>query len=290
MTRAASPETNAQWDVVVNADQPWWRLGLGEVWRYRDLLMLLVRRDLIAVYKQTVLGPVWQVLQPLLTSIMFAVVFGLMARMSLPGIPALLFYMSALVPWGFFNGVVTRISQTLVWNSALMTKVYFPRLVPPLATLLSTGFSFLIQLSAFFLFAAGYALAGRFTWNIGFEALAIPVLLLVMISLAFGIGLLVASLSVRYRDLSFLIGFAMQLLMYMSPVIFPLSRVEEGSLMRAVLEANPITPIIEGFRAALFGLPMDWGTLTYSAVWAVATLVCGLFLFQRVQRSFADVV
>ena len=290
MTRDASPEASAPWDVSVSADRPWWQLGLGEVWRYRDLLMLLVRRDLIAVYKQTVLGPAWQVLQPLLTSIMFAVVFGLMARMSLPGIPPLLFYMSALVPWGLFNGVVTRISQTLVWNSALMTKVYFPRLVPPLATLLSTGFSFVIQLSAFFLFAIGYALAGRFTWNMGVEVLAVPVLLLVLLALAFGLGLLVASLSVRYRDLSFLIGFVLQLLMYMSPVIFPLSRVDEGSGLRALLEANPMTPILEGFRAALFGLPMDWGTVLYSVAWAAVALVGGLFLFQRVQRSFADVI
>ncbi|HRD51857.1 MAG TPA: ABC transporter permease, partial [Flavobacteriales bacterium] len=136
-----------RWDVVVQARVPWWRIDAREIWSYRDLLFLLVRRDLLAVYKQTILGPAWQVLQPLLTSIMFAVVFGLMARLSLTGIPPLLFYMSALVPWGLFNGVVTRISQTLVWNSALMTKVYFPRLVPPVATTLSTGFNFLVQLT-----------------------------------------------------------------------------------------------------------------------------------------------
>ncbi len=290
MTRDEGVAAEGPWDVIVQDERSWWRLGMGEVWRYRDLLMLLVRRDLLAVYKQTVLGPAWQVVQPLLTSIMFAVVFGIMARMSLPGIPPLLFYMSAVVPWGLFNGVVTRISQTLVWNSALMTKVYFPRLVAPLATLLSTGFSFLVQLAAFFLFAIGYAVTGRFTWGIGVEALALPALLLLLLALAFGIGLLVASLSVRYRDLGFLIGFALQLLMYMSPVIFPLSRVEEGTGLRALLEANPVTPIIEGFRAALFGLPMEWSTLIYSAAVAAVALGGGLLLFQRVQRSFADVI
>lgn len=278
------------WDVVVRADRPWWRLDLREIWSHRDLLLLLVRRDLLAVYKQTILGPAWQVLQPLLTSLMFAVVFGIMARMSLPGIPPLLFYMSAVVPWGLFNGVVTRISQTLVWNAALMTKVYFPRLVAPLATLLSTGFSFLVQLAAFLVFAAFYAGTGRFQWSIGPAMAALPLLLLVLLALAFGLGLLVASISVRYRDITFLIGFGLQLLMYMSPVIFPLSRVDQGSKLRAVLEANPLTPIIEGFRAAFFGLPMQWGTLGYSAGVAMVALVAGLFLFQRVQRSFADVV
>jgi len=279
-----------RWDVVVQARVPWWRIDAREIWSYRDLLFLLVRRDLLAVYKQTILGPAWQVLQPLLTSIMFAVVFGLMARLSLTGIPPLLFYMSALVPWGLFNGVVTRISQTLVWNSALMTKVYFPRLVPPVATTLSTGFNFLVQLTAFMLFAGFYAATGRFDWGIGSEALMLPLLVLLMLAIAFGLGLIVASLSVRYRDLSFLIGFALQLLMYCSPVIFPLSRVEEGSSLRRMLEVNPLTPIIEGFRAAFFGLPMDWGTLSYSAVVGAVALVLGLILFQRVQRSFADVV
>lgn len=279
-----------QWDVVVRARVPWWRVDARELWSYRDLLLLLVRRDLLAVYKQTILGPAWQVVQPLLTSIVFAVVFGLMARLSLPGIPALLFYMSALVPWALFNGVVTRISQTLVWNAALMTKVYFPRLVPPVATTLSTSFNFLVQLVSLFLFAVFYSATGRFDWGIGAGAAMLPVLVLLLLAIAFGLGLIVASLSVRYRDLSFLIGFALQLLMYSSPVIFPLSRVEEGSILRRMLEVNPLTPIIEGFRAAFFGLPMDWGTLWYSAGVGAALLVLGLIMFQRVQRSFADVV
>lgn len=287
---ASGTEQREGWDVVVSPDRPWWRIDVRELWQYRDLLLLLVRRDLLAVYKQTLLGPAWQILQPLLTSIMFAVVFGIMARMSLPGIPPLLFYMSAVVPWGFFNGVVTRTSQTLVWNAALMTKVYFPRLVAPLATTLSTGFNFLVQVAAFLLFAVFYAATGRFSWGIGAEAALLPVLVLLLVLLAFGIGLLVAALSTRYRDLSFLIGFALQLLMYISPVIFPLSRVEEGSALRLLLEANPITPLIEGFRAAFFGLPMEWGSLAYTAGVAAVVLALGLMLFQRVERSFADVV
>jgi lipopolysaccharide transport system permease protein len=289
-TEASVADDAHSWDVVIRPDRAWWQLDVRELWRYRDLLMLLVRRDLLAVYKQTLLGPAWQVLQPLLTSIMFAVVFGLMARMSLPGIPPLLFYMSAVVPWGFFSGVVTRTSQTLVWNAALMTKVYFPRLISPLATTLSTGFNFLVQLAAFLVFAAFYAGTGRFTWGIGVEVAMVPVLVLLLALLALGLGLLVSALSLRYRDLSFLIGFAVQLLMYCSPVIFPLSRVDEGSFLRTVLVANPVTPVIEGFRAAFFGLPMDWSSLFYTGGVALALLAVGLLLFQRVERSFADIV
>lgn len=289
-TEASVADDPHSWDVVIRPDRAWWQLDVRELWRYRDLLMLLVRRDLLAVYKQTLLGPAWQVLQPLLTSIMFAVVFGLMARMSLPGIPPLLFYMSAVVPWGFFSGVVTRTSQTLVWNAALMTKVYFPRLISPLATTLSTGFNFLVQLAAFLVFAAFYAGTDRFTWGIGAEVAMVPVLVLLLALLALGLGLLVSALSLRYRDLSFLIGFAVQLLMYCSPVIFPLSRVEEGTFLRTVLVANPVTPVIEGFRAAFFGLPMDWSSLFYTGGVAIALLAVGLLLFQRVERSFADIV
>ncbi|HRH39177.1 MAG TPA: ABC transporter permease, partial [Flavobacteriales bacterium] len=280
-----------QWDVVIRPDRPWWNIDLKEIWSYRDLLALLVRRDLTAVYKQTILGPVWQVLQPLLTSIMFAVVFGVIfKRASMAGIPPLLFYMSAIVPWGFFSGVITRTSQTLVWNQALMTKVYFPRLVAPLATVLSTGFSFLVQLSAFLLFAVVFAVLGKFQWHLGQALLAVPVLVLLLTLFAFGLGIMVAALTTRFRDLSLLIGFAVQLLMYMSPVIFPLSIAKEGSTLRLLLKANPVTPIIEGFRAAFFGLPMEWNTLWYSAAASLVALVVGLIMFQRVERSFADVV
>ena len=279
-----------QWDVVIAPSSPWWRLDLGEVWRYRDLLRELVVRDLTAIYKQTILGPIWVLLQPLITSLMFAVIFGMVARMSIPGIPSLLFYMSAIVPWSFFAGVINKTSSTLVANAPLMTKVYFPRLIPPLSTMFSTGFTFLVQLTLFFVFAFAYLLTGSYAWAPGAAILMLPVLILIEMVLALGAGLIVASLTTKYKDLGFLIGFAVQLLMYMSPVIFPLSRVEQDSPVRPVLEANPITPVIEGFRGALLNTPMDWSTLWYSFFFGLITLVVGLALFQRVQRSYADVV
>jgi lipopolysaccharide transport system permease protein len=289
MRDAAVPQSE-QWEVVVRPEHGWWSLDLREIWRYRDLLLLLVRRDLLAVYKQTLIGPAWQVLQPLLTSIMFAVVFGIMARMAPSGIPPLLFYLSAVVPWGFFSGVVTRTSQTLLSNAALMTKVYFPRLVAPLATVLATGFNFGVQLTAYLVFALIYALLGKHPWPVGVEAAMLPALIAIIAVMGLGVGLGVSALTARYRDFGLLIGFAVQLLMYASPVIFPLSMTTPGSKLRAAIELNPLTPVIEGFRAALLGMPMEWGTLWYSAGVAVVVLVLGLLLFQRVERSFADVI
>jgi len=283
-------EDDRGWDIVIGPALPWWRLDLKGVWDYRDLLLLLVRRDLLAVYKQTILGPLWQVVQPLLTSITFAVVFGLVARMSVPGVPDLLFYMAALVPWMLFANVINRVSGTLLWNAPLMTKVYFPRLVAPVATMLSTSVSFLVQLASFFVFGLAYRWSGAYPWHAGPELLLLPLLVLMLVMLAFGLGLMVAGLTTKFRDLTFLTGFGVQLLMFLSPVIFPLSRVEPGSRVRMVLELNPMSPIIEGFRAVLLGTPMDWSGLWYAAVCATLSLFAGLALFQRVERFFADVV
>lgn len=286
----ATSATEATWDVVIAPARPWWRLDLGEIWRYRDLLKELVVRDLTAIYKQTILGPLWVLVQPLITSLMFAVVFGVIAKMSTPGIPGLLFYMSAVVPWSFFSGVITKTAATLMTNAPLMTKVYFPRLIPPLSTMFSTGFTFLVQLVFFFIFALFYRLGGSYAWAPGTALLWLPLLLLLQMMLAFGVGLMVAALTTKYKDLNFLIQYAVQLLMYASPVIFPLSRLEPGSKAYQFISANPMTPIIEGFRGALLGTPVQWGTLWYAAAVGTALLIIGLAMFQRAQRSFADVV
>ena len=278
------------WDVVVEPRRPWWHVDLRELWRYRDLLLLLVRRDLVAVYKQSLLGPAWQVVQPLFTAVMFAVIFGLMARMSTPGIPALLFYLAGVVPWTFFANVVNRTSQSFTTNAALMTKVFYPRLISPMATTLSTGVNFLVQMGAFFLFAITYRLTGAYPWSLGSEALMLPVLTGILTVMGLGLGTIVAALTTKLRDLSFLVGFGVQLLMFMSPVIFPLSMVPEGGRLWAIIRINPMTPVIEGFRATLLGTPMEWSTLTYPAVFALLVLFSGVFLFQRIERSFADLI
>lgn len=279
-----------QWDVVIGPSRPWWRFDLEELWHFRDLLVLFVKRDLLAIYKQTVLGPLWQVLQPLLTSLMFAVVFGFMARMSQEGLPPMLFYLAAVVPWSFFANVISRTSQTLVWNATLMSRVYFPRLLAPMATTLSTMVGFFIQLAVFFAMALIYRLSGAYAWGPSGMLMLLPVLIILMTLLAFSAGILVAALTTKFRDLTFLLAFGIQLLMFISPVIFPLSMVEQGSRLRTVIELNPMTPVLEGFRAVLLGTSMDWSSLTYTTFITAVMLVIGLVLFQRVQRSFADVI
>lgn len=278
------------WDVVVAPHRAWWRVDLKELWHYRDLLWLLARRDIVAVYKQSLLGPAWQVLQPLLTALMFAVVFGLLARMSTKGIPPLLFYLAAVVPWHFFASVVNRTSQSFITNAALMTKVFYPRLISPLATTLSTAVNFAVQLLAYFLFALGYHLFGEHAFEFRASLLALPLLILVLTLLGMGLGTIVAALTTKLRDLSFLVTFGVQLLMFISPVIFPLSMVPEGGRLRTFIEINPMTPVIEGFRAALLGTPMDWATLWYPGIFAAIALVAGVLLFQRIERSFADLI
>jgi lipopolysaccharide transport system permease protein len=284
------PLDDSTWDVVIEPHRPWWRIDLRELWQYRDLLALLTRRDLVAVYKQSLLGSSWQVLQPLLTAVMFAVIFGLMARLSTPGIPPLLFYMAAVVPWTFFANVVNRTSGAFITNAALMTKVFYPRLISPLSTTLSTAVNFLVQLGAFFLLAMGYRLFAGYGWGLDANALMLPILVLVLTLMAMGLGIIVAALTTKFRDLTFLVTFGVHLLMFMSPVIFPLSLVPSGSRMRAVIELNPMTAVIEGFRASLLGTPMDWYTLLYPTAFALVVLVVGIMLFQRIERSFADLI
>lgn len=286
----AAPDMNERWDVVIAPSSPWWRLDLGEIWRYRDLLRELVVRDLTAIYKQTILGPIWVLVQPMITSIMFAVVFGLIAKMSDPGIPGVLFYMAAVVPWSFFAGVINKTAATLMANAPLMTKVYFPRLVPPLSTMFSTGFTFLVQLALFFVFALIYHISGSYHWAPGIALLWLPLLVVLQMMLALGTGLVVAALTTRYKDLNFLIGYAVQMLMYASPVIFPLSRLEPGSKAYTFIAANPITPIIEGFRGALLGTDFVPATLWYSFAFSTVVLLIGVSMFQHAQRSYADTV
>lgn len=286
----ARSQDEAQWDVVIEPRRPWWVIDVRELWNYRDLLLLLVRRDLLSVYKQSLLGPAWQVIQPLLTAVMFAVIFGLMARLSTPGIPPLLFYLAGVVPWTFFASVVNRTSNAFIQNAALMTKVFYPRLLSPLATTLSTSVNFLVQLGAFFLLAIGYRLTGGYAWGLDINALMLPVLVVVLTIMGMGLGIIVAALTTKFRDLTFLVSFGIHLLMFMSPVIFPLSLVPEGSRMRQVIELNPVTALVEGFRAALLGTPMEWSTLWYPIAFAAVVLVGGTMLFQRIERTFADLI
>lgn len=280
---------DGQWDLVIRPRAGWFDLHLGDLWRYRDLVRLFVRRDFVALYKQTILGPVWFVLQPLLTTFVFVVVFGNIARLSTDGLPRTLFYLSGNIVWMYFAGVLTEAANTFIGHAHLFGKVYFPRLTVPLAIALSNlmkfGLQLLLFLGVWLLFAA-HGAAIRLT-----PAVALfPLLLLIMAALALGLGILFSSLTTKYRDLRFLLDFGVRLLMYATPVIFPLSSIT-GGRWRWVLVLNPMTPVIEAFRRGFLGEGiLHWGWLGYSAAFAFGALVLGAIVFHRVERTFMDTV
>ncbi len=276
-------------DLIIRPRGRWFELHLADLWRYRDLVMLFVRRDFVAQFKQTILGPVWFVIQPLLTTIVFTVVFGNIANLSTDRLPKVLFYLSGNVVWMYFAGVLTATSNTFVGHAHLFGKVYFPRLAVPLSISISNLLKFGLQVVFFLGFWVYFAVTGadiRFTP----AALLFPILVLIMAGQALGLGIIFSSLTTKYRDLRFLLDFGVRLAMYATPVIFPLSSIAGGRL-RLVLLANPMTPIIEIFRLGFLGQgTLHWGWLGYSAGFAVVAMLGGILIFNRVERTFMDTV
>lgn len=283
-----SNREGAGWTLIIRAQRNWLDLRLGELWSYRDLVMLFVWRDFVSVYKQTILGPLWYLIQPLLTTLTFTVIFGNIARLPTDGLPQFLFYMSGTVIWSYFADCLTKTSNTFVNNSNLFGKVYFPRLAVPVSILISNLVTFAIQLGLFIGFMVYFALSGAAIRPNVWIAFT-PVLVLMMAGLGLGFGIIVSSLTTRYRDLRFLVTFGVQLLMYATPVIYPVSSIPEQ--FRWLILANPLTPIIEGFRFAFLGAgALDAGQLLYSFGFTVGVLLIGVLLFNQVERTFMDTV
>jgi len=285
-------EMNAQdkdWDLVIRPQSGWFDLQFRDLWRYRDLVMRVVRRDIVAQFKQTILGSSWFVIQPLLTTIVFAVVFGNLAGLSTDHLPKMLFYFSGNVVWLYFSNVLTASANTFVGNAHLFGKVYFPRLAVPLSLTISNLIKFGLQVGFFLVFWLYYALMGtgiRMTP----ASFLFPVLVLIMAGQALGVGILFSAMTTKYRDLRFLLEFGVRLAMYATPVIFPLSSITGGRL-RLVLLANPMTPVIEVFRLGFLGQgTLNWGWLAYSACFAIVSLLVGVVAFNRVERTFMDTV
>ena len=250
-----------------------------------------MRRDFVAVYKQTILGPLWHIVQPLLTTITFTVIFGVVAKLAPPGIPNILFYMSGIVTWSYFANTVTKTSKTFIGNANLFGKVYFPRLVMPISVSISNLIAFSIQGLTFLAFLAWYSLFDdEFVFILRTELLLLPVLVVIMAFLGLGFGIIVSSLTTKYRDLSFVVGFGVQLLMYASPVIFPLSMLADNPRILYCIRLNPMTSIIESVRVAFFGGVLDWGGLLYTVLFTLVTLILGLMLFNRVEKTFTDTI
>ncbi len=284
-----TPLPAQHWDLRIRPRGRWFDLHLHDLWRYRDLVYMFVRRDFVSKYKQTILGPTWFLIQPLLTTIVFVVVFGNIANLSTDRLPKMLFYLSGNVVWMYFAAVLVATANTFVGNANLFGKVYFPRLAVPVSLAISHLLTFGLQFLFFMCFWAFYAVRGADIEITG-AVFLFPVLILLMAALALGMGILFSALTTKYRDLRFLLEFGVRLAMYATPVIFPLSSITGGRL-RLVLLANPMTPIIEVFRLGFLGQgTLHWGWLGYSAGFALVALIAGMVIFNRVERTFMDTV
>lgn len=281
-----SPEPK-KWREVITPQNNIFSLNLKEIWDYRDLLLILMRRDILAIYKQTILGPLWFFLQPVLMTITYVIIFSRVARLPHDNLPPTLFYLSGLVLWSYFSECVIRTSTFLKDNNQIITKVYFPRLIIPLSQVLTNLVRFSIQLLVFLLIYIYFFIRGA---DIKPNSLALlfPVLVIMIGLLGLGAGMIVSSLTTRYKDLIHLLTFGVQLLMFASPVIFPLSNIGNNGY-KTLIMANPMSGIIEAFRYGILGKGyFSWGLLGYDAACIFVFLVLGIMIFNSVEKSFAD--
>lgn len=266
-------------------------VNLKEIWRYRDLIFLFVKRDFVAVYKQTVLGPLWFVIQPIFTTIIFTIIFGQLASIPTDGLPQVLFYMCGIATWNYFSECFTKTSNTFVSNANIFGKVYFPRLVLPISTVISCLLKFFIQFSLFFLFLIYYIYMGaNVTPNR--HVIVFPFIILIMAGLALGLGIIISSLTTKYRDFQFLVVFGVQLLMYATPIVYPLSLAKEklGDYYW-IAKLNPMSSIIEATKYAFLGQgEFSWGHIFYSFSVMLILLFIGVLVFNKVEQNFMDTV
>jgi lipopolysaccharide transport system permease protein len=289
-----NPETsiNETWDLEIRPQSHLLDINLKEVWKYRDLLWMFVKRDFTAQYKQTILGPLWHFIQPLFTTVVFLVVFNNIAKISTDGAPPVLFYMSGITIWNYFSSCLNTTSNTFVANAGIFGKVYFPRLVIPLSTVISNVVKFVIQFLLLLavmiwvkLSSTSFALSKPFL-----TLFLIPLIILIMAGLGLGLGIIISSMTTKYRDLNVLIGFAVQLLMYATPVVYPLSTITNEK-MRFWITLNPLTPMVEAFRYSMLGVgSVDAGSFGYSIGFMLVTLFIGLLIFSKVEKTFMDTV
>lgn len=277
------------WTLVIKPHEKLWHVDFKEIWRYRDLVTLFVKRNIIVQYKQTILGPLWFLIQPVLTVLMNMVVFGGIAKMSTDGIPQPLFYLAGNVCWFYFSDCLNQTSSTFRSNAGMFGKVYFPRMVVPISTVMSNLLRFGIQLGLFIAMYLYFFVNGA-DLQPNMHLLLLPVLVIMMAGLGLGFGILISSMTTKYRDLSVLFGFIVSLWMYATPIVYPMSMVPDERL-RTVILLNPMTSIIEAFKFSVFGEGyFSWGALGYSFTFMCILLLFGIVIFNRVQRSFMDTV
>lgn len=278
-----------EWTRVIRSGNNGIHLGINELWKYRELIFLFSKRDLSAIYKQTILGPLWLVLQPLLTALAFSFIFGNLLGVNTGECPKFLFYYTALVVWILFTETLLKTSDTFIVNSDLFSKVYFPRLVMPLSIAVTSIIKFGFSLFVLLIFWVWYMYTGALHLDSYMPIILLPAIVFIACLLGISIGLILASLTIKYRDLKFLIQFGIQLLMYFSPVIFPLS-LTSGNF-QVLLKFNPMTGVIESMRTiVLNGEWPDYSLLLVSACFGLVSFLLGIYLFTRAQRNFIDII
>lgn len=280
--------SDLEWDLVLKPKTGWFDINIGELWKYRELILIFVKRDFVTYYKQTILGPLWYIIQPLFTTLVFTIIFGQVAKIPTDNLPPFLFYMSGNVVWAYFASCLSGTSNTFSGNVGIFSKVYFPRLTIPLATVTSSLFQFGIQFILFLGFYLYFIFAGA-PINPKLWIVAAPLLILQMAMLGFGVGVLVSSLTTKYKDLRFAMGFVTQLWMYGTPIVYPLSQVPEW--LRPWYALNPMVSVVECFRYAFLGS----GVIRWSYVWTswamtLILLVVGVIIFSRIEKTFMDTV
>ncbi|HMQ08609.1 MAG TPA: ABC transporter permease [Saprospiraceae bacterium] len=264
-------------------------MQLGEVWNYRDLLLMFVKRDFVAGFKQTILGPLWFFIQPVFTTLMFTLVFGKIAGISTDGQPKMLFYLSGLTIWNYFADTFNKTSTVFITNAAVFGKVYFPRLIAPLSIIVAGLLRFAVQMILFIGFYAYYMITLPGSLHPTWALFLVPFLILLMAGFALGFGIIISALTTKYRDMIQLIAFGVTLLMYATPVIYPMNSIP--GKYQVYIALNPLSPIVETFRYAFLGSGMiSWSSLTYSFVFMLVAVITGTLIFNKVERTFMDTV
>ena len=282
-------ENKYDYELIIEPKTSLFDLNLKEVWRYRDLLLLFVRRDFVAIYKQTIFGPLWFFIQPILTTVMFMVVFGGIAKMSTDGLPQAVFYLAGIVSWNYFAEALKTTSDTFVSNANIFGKVYFPRIITPLSIVVSKLLTFGVQFLLFLLVFGYFMVFTDANLQPNLTLLLLPLLILITAGLALGLGLIITALTTKYRDFKFLIGFAVQLAMYATPIIYPTSAIE--GKIKLFIMANPMSSVIETFRYAFTGVGnFSWLHLGYSTVVMIVFITIGTLIFNKVEKTFMDTV
>jgi lipopolysaccharide transport system permease protein len=277
------------WDLVIASASSWWNIPFKEIWRYRDLLWILLKRDYKASFRQTILGPIWFFIQPIFTTLIYTVVFNRVAKLGTDGMPPILFYLSGVILWNYFSTSITSTSNAFISNASIFGKVYFPRLIIPISIVLSNMMKLMVQFSffvvVFFYYLQQPGVQLHPTWHI----VLFPFLFLLMGILGLAVGMLISTFTTKYRDFQYLISFGIQLLMYATPIVYPSSMVK--GVWHDILVLNPMTGIVEGFRYSFLGSgSFQWGMIGYSLIFSLLLLAVAVVLFNKVEKKFMDTV